>query len=295
MRLLLGEVIAGRLSPMCYERTITRLGGGVHIEKGLTSEAMERTLLALRGFADLLSTVNVTNVRAVGTQALRQAVNGPAFACRVQAELGLPLQIIDGVEEARLSARGVAEGLSPQPERYLAFDIGGGSTEFIYCEHKDIRFSKSYPLGVVSLAESGQTLDELNEGIHRHLDAFLNDATDAGVPIADLKGDLIGTAGTVTTIAAMDLQMVHYDWRRINNHRIDRQRVLSFIDQLRPLSASEREEWPGMEKGRGDLIVPGLLIVAAIMQRLNQPVLAVSDFGLLEGALLTLADTANSN
>ncbi|WP_432822952.1 exopolyphosphatase [Trichloromonas sp.] len=295
VRLLLGEVTGGRLTPVRYERSITRLGGGFQAEKGLAPESMERTLLALRGFVELLTKFNISSVRAVGTQALRQSVNGQGFVARVQAELDLPLQIIDGGEEARLSARGVAEGLFPKPERYLVFDIGGGSTEFVYCENNEILFSRSYPLGVVRLAESCHTLDEVRIEIERQLDCFTHDMSASGVSIDAKEYVLVGTAGTVTTLAAMDLEMVSYDWRKINNHRLERQKVHTLIELLLPLSPAEREQLPGMEKGRGDLIVPGLFIVSAIMRRLHQPRLAISDFGLLEGALLSLADVSNSN
>jgi exopolyphosphatase / guanosine-5'-triphosphate,3'-diphosphate pyrophosphatase len=288
VRLLLGKVSSGRLLPIRYERSITRLGGGFQAEKGLTSEAMERTFLALRGFVELLSAANISSVRAVGTQALRQAKNGRDFVTRVQTELGLPLQIIDGDEEARLSARGVAEALAPKPERYLIFDIGGGSTEFVYCENNKILFSRSYPLGVVGLAEACRSQDEVESEIERQLDLFISDVIEAALPIDFSQCALIGTAGTVTTIAAMDLKMTSYDWRRINNHRIEQRKIQILIDQLLPLSIDRREQLPGMEKGRGDLIVPGLLTVAAIMRRLKQTCLRVSDFGLLEGALLSL-------
>jgi exopolyphosphatase/guanosine-5'-triphosphate,3'-diphosphate pyrophosphatase len=256
---------------------------------------MERTLLALRGFTELILDLNVSSLRAVGTQALRQAIDGQDFVNKVQAELGLPLQIIDGDEEACLSARGVAEGLSPKPERYLVFDIGGGSTEFIYCEHNEIRFSRSYPLGVVRLAEACCSQEEVTTEIEWHLDQFIKDVTAATLSVDGPQCALVGTAGTVTTIAAMDLNMTSYDWRRINNHRIGQAKIQFLIDQLLPLSLCEREQLPGMEKGRGDLIVPGLLIVASIMRHLHQPVLAISDFGLLEGALLSLTDAANAN
>lgn len=295
VRLLLGKVSGGRLVPVRYERLITRLGGGFQLEKGLAPEAMERTLLALRGFASLIAEADVSHIRAVGTQALRQAVNGPGFADRVQADLGLPLQIIDGAEEARLSARGVGEGLFPRPDRYLVFDIGGGSTEFVYCENNQILFSRSYPLGVVGLAEVCRSMDDVNAEIERQLDQFASDVSEAGLEFAAAGYTLVGTAGTVTTMAALDLKMTSYDWRRINNHHLAQETIQSLIDRLQPMPVCERESVAGMEKGRGDLIVPGMMIVSSIMKRLNQPILYVSDFGLLEGALLSLADTARAN
>jgi len=292
VRLLLGEMSDGRLVPRRYERSITRLGGGFDTEKGLAPASMERTLCALREFAAILKTSDVTQVRAVGTQALRQACNGRDFVERVRTETGLPLEIIDGDEEARLSARGVAEALLPRPDRYLAFDIGGGSTEFVHCDRSGIRFSRSYPLGVVRLAETCHSSTQVEAEIACQLDRFLQDLAKTGLNYEDADCALVGTAGTVTTIAAMDLGMTAYDWHRINNHRLELSTIDSLIERLEPLSATAREELPGMEKGRGDLIVPGLLTVAAIMRRLHRSALAVSDFGLLEGSLLSLIDHA---
>jgi len=114
---------------------------------------------------------------------------------------------------------------------------------------------------------------------------------EARVEVADTTA-LVGTAGTVTTIAALDLEMTDYDWRRVNNHRVSRERVEDFLARLRPLSVTEREHLPGMEKGRGDLIVPGLAIVAGLLRRLRKQEIIVSDFGLLEGIVLDLAQAS---
>ena len=154
VRLLLGRVENGRVVPHLYHRVITRLGGGATLEKGLAPEAMERTLSALKEIAGIMSASGVSHCRGVGTEALRKAVNGKIFVERIRSRTGLSLEIIDGEEEARLSALGVLSELDPRPESCLIFDIGGGSTEFILWQRGDILFQKSYPLGVVSLCEN---------------------------------------------------------------------------------------------------------------------------------------------
>ncbi|MEJ2200004.1 MAG: Ppx/GppA phosphatase family protein [Desulfuromonadaceae bacterium] len=291
VRLLLAEVSDGQFVPVRYEREITRLGGGAHLEKGLSPTAMERTIAALRRFGELIGRFRCSGLRLVGTEALRQAPNSWAFVERIRTDLGLELEIIDGVEEARLSARGVAEALRPKPDEYLVFDIGGGSTEVVLCRKGRIEFSRSYPLGVVALAETCHTLIDLKTKIDHYLEQVSQDLAASSLSSGSFSALLVGTAGTVTTLAAIDLGMTRYDWRLINNHRIEYARVLALIEHLLPMSICEREQLPGLEKGRGDLMIPGLLIVAAIMRRLNQGWLAISDFGLLEGALLSLVES----
>lgn len=288
VRMLLAEVGPEGLAPVRYERCITRLGGGLCPVKGLAPDARERTLCALRAMKSQLDAHNIRRIRAVGTQALRLAANGADFVHAIRQELGIAVEIISGDEEARLSALGVREALHPRPPSCLIFDIGGGSTEFILLEGKERRFARSYPLGVVRLAESPEKPDEVIDGILEQLE---RDLREARVEVADTTA-LVGTAGTVTTIAALDLEMTDYDWRRVNNHRVSRERVEDFLARLRPLSVTEREHLPGMEKGRGDLIVPGLAIVAGLLRRLRKQEIIVSDFGLLEGIVLDLAQAS---
>jgi len=285
VRMLLAEVGPEGLKPVRYERCITRLGGGLCPVKGLAPDARDRTLCALRAMKTQLDAHNLCRVRAVGTQALRLAANGTDFVRAIRQELGITVEIISGDEEARLSALGVRQALHPRPPSCLIFDIGGGSTEFILIEGDQRRFDRSYPLGVVRLAESPEEPERVIDDI---LDRLEGDLRQAGVSVADTTA-LVGTAGTVTTIAALDLAMTDYDWRRVNNHRVSRERIEDFLHRLRPLSVAEREVLPGMEKGRGDLIVPGLAIVAALLRRLRKQEIIVSDFGLLEGIVVDLA------
>jgi len=288
IRMLLAEVGPEGLAPVRYERCITRLGGGLCPVKGLAPDARERTLCALRAMKSQLDAHNVRRIRAVGTQALRLAANGAAFVHSIRQELDIDVEIISGDEEARLSALGVCEALNPRPPSCLIFDIGGGSTEFILLEGDQRRFARSYPLGVVRLAESPEDSVKVIDGI---LDRLGDDLREAGVEVAETTA-LVGTAGTVTTIASLDLEMTDYDWRRVNNHRVSRDRVEDFLDRLRPLAVAEREQLPGMEKGRGDLIVPGLTIVAGLLRKFGKREIIISDFGLLEGIVLDLAQAS---
>lgn len=288
VRLLVGDISDERVRPRTYRRQITRLGGGYSKEKGLAPDAMERTLLALRDFSDVLRDSGAPKVRAVGTQALRQAVNGDLFVDRVRRQTGLVLEIISGEEEAQLCAAGVLGALEPVPESCLVFDIGGGSTEFMLLRGGKIDFCRSYPLGVVRLCEGFVGEAERSQAVGQVLDALKGDLCQADL-LPEGNCPLVGTAGTVTTLAALDLEMTEYDWRRINNHSLSRSRLESLIETLKPLSVEERERLPGMEAGRGDLIQPGAELVMAILARFGMDRLTVSDFGLLEGTLLSIS------
>jgi len=288
VRMLLGEVTRRRISPLGYYRRISRLGGGSTTEKGLNRAAMERTLEALREFAIVLRKTPPQSTRVVGTEALRKAPNAGRFAEAVRSETGLTLEIIDGDEEARLCALGVLSALSPRPEGCLIVDIGGGSTEFVLCRATRPLFRKSYPLGVVSLCESFPDRQTCQEQIDIVLDSFQADLLSAGHAPLDDQYPLVGTAGTVTTLAAIKLRMTEYDGERVNNLVLQRGELLDLARRLGSLSLVERESVPGMEKGRGDLIIPGLQIVLSLLERLNRDRLTVSDHGLLEGVLLAM-------
>jgi exopolyphosphatase/guanosine-5'-triphosphate,3'-diphosphate pyrophosphatase len=286
VRLVLGEGRATKVVPERYYRKITRLGGGFAPDKGLSPEAMERTLCALKEIAEILENNEIDSVRAVGTAALRNARNGRRFADTIRSETGIRVEIIDGGEEARLCASGVLTALSPRPEYCLVFDIGGGSTEFILCRDTSLLFHRSYPLGVVTLCEQFPSVDLQRKRIDEILKRFLADLEAEGMTDRICACTLVGTAGTVTTLAALQLGMDIYDWRRINNVMLLKKEIEALAERMAPLSPSEREALPGMEKGRGDLILPGLRLVSGIMERLEKDRLTVSDFGLLEGVLL---------
>lgn len=289
VRLLLGCVSSGQVVPDKYFRKITRLGGKYCAEKGLAPDAMERTLSALKEMAQILETQKLDGIRAVGTEVLRKAVNGQIFVDRVRKETGIPLEVITGQEEAWLSTQGVLAALNPKPRRCLVFDIGGGSTEFSLLDKNNILFSQSYPLGVVGLCENHQ-LESQGKKIRENIFQLANDLEQKGLQDLPLTSGcvLVGTAGTVTTLAALKLKMSVYDWRRVNNTVLYSDELKTMLERLETLSIPDREALPGMEKGRADLILPGLRVVLAIMDQFEKEQLTVSDFGLLEGALLAM-------
>ncbi|MDZ4183785.1 MAG: exopolyphosphatase [Desulfuromonadales bacterium] len=286
VRMLLGEVVGDQVIPYHYFRHITRLAGGYDPQAGISAAASARTLSALENFAYRLDQIKPICIRAVATEAVRRAVNGEQFVAEVREQTGISVEIINGDEEAALSSAGVLAGLQPPPVEALIFDVGGGSTEFIIIKDRQRLWQKSYPLGVVSLAETTNP----EQVIAEILTELADDLRVAGFHslLAGTDCELIGTAGTVTTFAAFDLAMTEYDWQRINNYVLSRSALLSLYQRLLPLSLAERELLPGIEKGRGDLIIYGADIVLALMTLFCKDALRVSDFGLLEGIILSI-------
>ncbi len=290
VRLLLGDVVQGKVQPIAYERRITRLKGG-QTEDGLAQDAMDRTLSALDSFSKTILKHNPDAITVVGTEALRSAPNRELFVDLVLQKTGLDLKIISGAEEATLSARGVLSVVAPTPDHAIILDIGGGSTEIILTNGLDVLFRHSCPLGVVRLAEMefGSSVDEFIGTILKDLSRELSTRQLMETACCP-QTSVIGTAGTVTTLAALDLEMTTYDWRRVNNHKLQAAIIDKYIHKLTPMSVQEREGLPGMEEGRGDLILPGLMVLKKLLQTFVKPELIVSDFGLLEGLILHSAD-----
>lgn len=290
-RLLIGKVEEGRIEHLLVRRHITRLGGGFTDERGISREAWDRSLAALVDFADEMRRAGVVRVRAVATSAVRDAVNGADFCAHVVERTGISLEVIDGEEEGLLTLAGVLSGLDRKEGRFFVFDVGGGSTEYTLANGNAPLYTESLPLGVVRLTEGKPDLPAMEEKVGREL-AGLRERLAGRALDGQLAGaTLVGTAGTATTLAAISLGMTDYDYRRVNNHLLSRDEIARILALLLPLSPAERLTVPGLEKGREDLIVVGTLITLATMDLFGFETMTVSDFGLLEGALIGLART----
>jgi exopolyphosphatase/guanosine-5'-triphosphate,3'-diphosphate pyrophosphatase len=289
-RLLIGTCVNGRVERLRICRRITRLGGGFTREHGISPEAAERTLAAMKDFAVTLREYNVEHLRAVATSAVRDAANGTDFCRIVENKTGIRLEVISGDEEGRLTLLGVNSGLDKQTEVLLVFDVGGGSTEYTIAANSEILFTASLPLGVVRLTEGKGAVAAMDDKIRRELAQLLKMIAGAGLNGRLAQATLVGTAGTATTLAAIDLGLTDYDYRKVNNHHITASRIKELLAQLLPLSPVERlQQIAGLEEGREDLIVAGTLLTLASMEMLGFSSMKVSDYGLLEGVLLDLA------
>jgi len=296
LRLLVaGDAEPGELFPwhdVYRTHRIVRLGEGLHESGRLTEAGMARALAALTEFAKLIIEHggNLTDTHAVATAAMREAENGRAFRSRIERETGIRVQIIGGEVEARLSLAGAAAVLQPDTRAdMLLFDIGGGSTEFIRVRDKRLVDAVSRKLGVVRLVEAHLAGDPPSPEDYRAMvqaaDAHLDEVT-AGWPDGRAPGHLVGTAGTVTTLAATHLDLYPYDVARINNLRLSHAEFAALRDRLLAMNHAQRQALRTIEPGRADLIVAGLAIIDAIFDRWSYPELIVVDAGLLEGAWL---------
>lgn len=286
-RLLIGEVDAsGNIRPICHLRRITRLGGGFTREWGISAEAMERSLAAMRDFAAEISRHGVTRVRAVATSAVRDAVNGMAFRDMVIRDCGINLEVIDGKSEGLLTLVGVLSGLKNKSGDFLVFDIGGGSTEYTFARGERVLFTESLPLGVVRLTEGKGTPGAMEEKIGREI-CNVHHSLTTKVILSDIeKSTLVGTAGTATTLAAISMKMSVYDYSLVNNYVMGLDEIRDIFSRLLHMTPEQRLSVPGMEKGREDLIIAGILITLKTMEMFGFKRLKISDFGLLEGVLL---------
>jgi len=291
LRLLVAEAVTpDEFAILHEEQEITRLGEGLLPTRLLQDAPRRRSLTVLRRFADMARSFKAGEVASVATSAVREARNGKEFLDETARETGLALRVIDGREEARLTLLGVRHGLRLGLRRILAIDIGGGSTEFVLARGEVIEGIVSTGLGVVKLTEQYLVSDPPTIGELRGLKEVV------GVRIDRVQGELpglegaqlVGTAGTVTTLAAIDLALVTYDRQTVQGHCLRLARVMELLDRLVALPLQERRGIPGLEPGRADIILAGAAILAVSMERLGYHELRVSNDGLREGILLDL-------
>lgn len=285
-RLLIAQRTDGGIIPVHVEREIVRLGGGFSDTYGLSAEAQARGLACLARFSAILRDYGVKQVRASATSAVRDAVNGSLFVEKIFQETGIQLVVIDGAEEARLTLAGVLSALDSEPETLVVLDVGGGSTEFTVSSGGKTAFIKSMPIGVVRLTEGFRTNAEMSARVQSVINRLEDDLVIAGIVFTE-GAELVGTAGTATTVAAIKLEMVEYDYRKVNNYTVGRDDIDAIFQRLSTLSPTERLSVKGLEKGREDLIIAGLIIITSVMDRFGFTRLKVSDFGLLEGLALS--------
>jgi exopolyphosphatase/guanosine-5'-triphosphate,3'-diphosphate pyrophosphatase len=294
-RLLIGTLNdSGAICPLLVKRAIIRLGGGFTKEQGISPEAWQRAVATLTEFTYELKAYNVSVLRAVATSAVRDALNGPAFCHEVLALTGIRLEVIDGEEEGLLTLQGVRSCLVTEKRHLLVQDIGGGSTEFTLASENSPLFIDSLPLGVVRLTESKVGNEAIVAKIDKELSGLRCRLEQKGWLDCLSDAELVATAGTATTLAAIHLQMADYDYRKVNNYVLLRQEIQEIFEQLEPLAPADRLAVIGLEPGREDLIIAGILLTLRAMDLFGFKQLKVSDYGLLEGLFLSVAAHSQS-
>jgi exopolyphosphatase / guanosine-5'-triphosphate,3'-diphosphate pyrophosphatase len=280
---------------------IIRLGEGVSISRRISEAAIERAMEALTICRNKMKNKGVTRARLIATEACRSAENGEDFRARVAREVGLELEVIDRETEARLAATGCTTLIDPHAEGAVLFDIGGGSSELVRLNRSQktrggpplpqIRGWISLPHGVVTLAERHGGLD-VTAATYA---AMVDDVAALIAPFAREHGGdglrgvhLLGTSGTVTTIAGVHLNLKRYDRNRVDGCWMSAQEISAVIDKLLAMSYQDRVASPCIGAERADLVLAGCAILEAIRRAFPCPRLRVADRGLREGMLVQM-------
>jgi exopolyphosphatase/guanosine-5'-triphosphate,3'-diphosphate pyrophosphatase len=271
-RLLVADVEAGAVREVGRGLRITRLGEDVDTRRKLLPVAVARVRNALTDFRQELERLGAERTLAVATSAVRDAENGEAFLGEVEWSYGFSTRLLSGDEEAALTYRGVTAGRTLEPGT-LIVDIGGGSTELITADRHT-----SLDIGCVRLTERfGEDADAVGE----HVAALLPEW-----PV----GRAVGVAGTVTSLAALDLGLVDYDPERVHGHVLTASAVDGQLARLAALPLDRRREVPGLEPGRAPVIVAGAAILREILCRYGLGAIEASEHDLLHGVALAAAE-----
>jgi len=276
-RLLVADVEDGRVEELDRETVITRLGEGVDRRRRLLPEPIARVRNTLTDFRRRAEELGAERTLLVATSAVRDAENGEAFLGEIEWSYGFDTELLSGDEEAAMTLRGASVGRELGPGTLL-LDVGGGSTELTLPDFRVSLDVGSVRLTERFLASDPPTSEEL---------AACREAVRAVLPDLDVR-HAIGVAGTITTIAALELGGYHRD--RVHGHRITREAAERQLERLASLPLEERRELPGLEGARAPVIVAGAAIVAEALRFFALDELEVSEHDLLTGAALAAAE-----
>ncbi|MCI0598652.1 MAG: Ppx/GppA family phosphatase [Beijerinckiaceae bacterium] len=285
---------------------IVRLGEGLSGTGELSDTAIERTLGALAICRDKMRARGVTRSRLIATEACRSARNGAEFLARAREEAGLELEVVDRETEARLAAMGSASLADSAAEGVVLFDIGGGSCELVWLARaaqegaqmadiahgRHIRFWVSLKIGVVTLAEQFGGVEVSDAAFEAMIDyagrEILGFVARAGAERRCPQFHLLGTSGTVTTIAGIYLGLTRYDRRRVDGLWMSSGQVDHAVTRLRKMTYMERAANGCIGQGRADLVLAGCAILEAIRRALPADRIRIADRGLRDGMLIQL-------
>ena len=278
---------------------IIRLGEGVSASGVISEKAIVRAVDALTVCRNKMASRGVTRARLIATEACRAATNGPEFIAVVRDKVGINLEIVDRETEAGLAAAGCTPLMEPEARGVILFDIGGGSSELVLLgpprlaaagpPAPEIRAWASLPLGVVTLAErhGGLRVDrETFERMVQEVGSYVDQFAERSGETAELH--MLGTSGTVTTIAGVHLGLKRYDRRQVDGCWMSDQQVAAVIEQLLTMSYDERVANACIGAERADLVLAGCAILEAIRRAFPCERLRVADRGLREGILVQL-------
>jgi exopolyphosphatase / guanosine-5'-triphosphate,3'-diphosphate pyrophosphatase len=288
-RLLVADLDDGRIDDVVRRLEITRLGEGVDERKRLLPAPIARARNVLVDFRRELEQLGAERTLLVATSAVRDAENGEAFLGEIEWSYGFATRLLSGHEEAQLTFSGATLGRELTDET-LVLDIGGGSTEFVVGDAKGLRFHDSLDLGSVRLTERFLHSDppgaEELDACARAARALLSER----IPDGLRPETAIGVAGTITSIAALDLGLDVYDAEQVHGHRFSRAGVAAQLERLASLPLAERREVPALDPDRAPVIVAGVVILREALDRFGLESIEASEHDILDGAALEAAN-----
>jgi exopolyphosphatase/guanosine-5'-triphosphate,3'-diphosphate pyrophosphatase len=288
LMLIAKQDASGKFSIIEDKAVITRLGQEISKSQKLRDDAIERNIQQLKEYRSLLDQYNVSKVAAVGTMCLRTAKNANEFIKRAAKETGINIEIISGQEEARLTYLGARLDLPSSTDDIMIFDLGGGSTEFIFGNQNEIKNHFSLEVGAVKMTDQFLLSDPVTKIEFDNLIEFLDDQALNELESDSALKSIIAVGGTATTLASMHHKLVNYDRTIVHQTRISINQIEDFINELRILPISERQKIVGLEDKRADVMLAGTLIVRAIMRKYSASEIIVSDHGLRHGLIIDL-------
>ena len=289
IRLLIAEISGSTFKEVIRTMEIVRLGQGVDENKAFHPDAINRTLLAVKSFKEIIDKNKVDKIRFCATSATRDAKNRNLFIDGVRDILNVQVEVIPGEEEAALSFTGATYQLDQGSGPFLVVDIGGGSTEFVYGDKKVIS-AKSVNIGCVRMSErhltnQPPTMDQIASAIV-DIDIAITQAA-VSVPINSAKS-LIAVAGTATTVAAAALDLSKYDRDLIHLSKISADKVHKVAQMFQSMNKSEISALPYMHEGRVDVITAGSLVLSRVMAATGAAEFVASESDILDGMAFSL-------
>jgi exopolyphosphatase/guanosine-5'-triphosphate,3'-diphosphate pyrophosphatase len=290
IRLLIADITDGKFKEVLRTMEIVRLGQGVDQNKSFHPDAINRTILAVEKFAQLIASKGVEKIRFCATSATRDAGNRELFTDGVERILGVKVEVIPGEQEAALSFIGATKELSQSDGPFLVVDIGGGSTEFVFGS-KTVESAKSVNIGCVRMSErhlnlQPPTMASIAEAII-DIDIAITQAAKE-VPITEAKS-LVAVAGTATTVAAAALKLDNYDRHLIHLSRISATSVYQVAASFQSMNKDQLANLGYMHPGRVDVITAGALVLSRIMAATGASEFIASESDILDGIAWSLS------
>jgi len=294
-RLCIGKVFDGNVMFLLKRRENVRLGEGLGKEDLISSEAFKRGIESLKRFKEELSKHEVKTYKAIGTEVFRRAKNAGEFIEKAKKETGFEIKVVSPEEEADLSLKGIMWGLKElgiEIKDFITVDVGGGSSEIVYIKDGEKKWCKSIELGAVVLKEMFDLRYPLNSKLIRSLKNYIKEKLSI-IP-ADTPQELVITGGTATLLGGLDLKLTQYIPEKLHGHRISKDRLEKLIKKLSGFDLERLRKVKGMEEGREDIVLPGLLIYSGILEHFNKDSMILDEYGILEGTLLSLIEGYNN-